>query len=58
VTVPGPVAVARRVDGLNDGWNATAAVQRFTDRRDVVVLVVINGQETGPPPDDPLVEFK
>ena len=25
VRVPGPVAVARRVDGLNDGWNATAA---------------------------------
>lgn len=58
VSVPGPVAVARRVDGLFDGWNATAAVQRLTDRRDVVVRVVIEGTETGPPADDPLVEFK
>jgi len=56
--MPGPIANARRVDGLNDGWNASAAVQRFTGRRDVVVHVVINGQDTGPPADDPLVEFK
>jgi hypothetical protein len=58
VQVPGPIAIARRIDGLNDGWNATAATQGYTGRREVVALVVIDGLVTGPPANDPLAEFR
>jgi hypothetical protein len=58
VQVAGPVAVAGRVDGLNDGWNATAATQFHSGRADIVVLVEIEGDLTGPPPDDPDAQFR
>jgi hypothetical protein len=57
IDVPGPVAVVDRVWGLNDGWNTTAAVQFVTDDPGVSVGVIIDGQRTGPPPDDPRASF-
>lgn len=53
----GPIAVVDRIDGLNDGWNATAAAQLRSGDPRVVVLVGPNAETNGPPPDHPQAEF-
>ncbi len=53
VRLPGPVANVGRVYGLNDGWNATAALQAVSGLRTVVVLT----GGVGPPLDDPTALF-
>jgi hypothetical protein len=58
LVLDGPVAVSGRIEGLNDGWNATAATQAVSGRPDRVVLVRLDGTVTGPPADNPLQEFR
>jgi hypothetical protein len=57
IAVDGPVADSGRIDGLNDGWNATAATQALSGGRVRVVLVRLDGIVTGPSPDNPLQTF-
>ena len=47
--VPGPVADVGRSWGLNDGWNATAAVQVALDDPRVTIGTMIYGERVGPP---------
>ena len=55
--VPGPLANVNRVWGLNDGWNATAAVQVALHDQDVTIDTVIYGQLVGPEPSRPDAQF-
>jgi hypothetical protein len=57
IDVQGPIAVVDRVWGLNDGWNTTAAVQLYLDDPSLSVGVILDGQRTGPPPENPLAAF-
>jgi len=57
VTVDGPIAVVDHYSGLNDGWNATAAVQLALHDPTVVIHVTIQGIQSGPPADDPLAAY-
>ncbi|MGQ0617096.1 MAG: hypothetical protein ACT4PW_08895 [Acidimicrobiia bacterium] len=55
--IEGPIGNADYVDGLNDGWNTTAAVQLRSGDPTVVVRVIINCNLVGPPATEPLSVF-
>ncbi|MGQ0616208.1 MAG: hypothetical protein ACT4PW_04335 [Acidimicrobiia bacterium] len=57
VTVYGRLAEVDRVNGLNDGWNATAAVQLRGDDPTRLVEVIADCFRIGPPRDRPLAVF-
>jgi len=55
--VPGPLADVDRSWGLNDGWNATAAVQVAVDDPRVTIGTIIYGERVGPPRDSRNPDF-